>query len=322
MFKKKFIAILLVIVVLIGSIVPALAAEIRISGENRYETAVNISKEVYNEAEYAILANGVKFVDALPGATLANILEAPILLVTQNSIPNETKAELERLGVKKVYILGGKATIEESVEKTLIQDGYKVTRIGGSNRYETSELIFEEAKKFREITAVTVAANEADAVSSSGYRGKTIALILINNANPSEFIRKLGIKKICLGGINSISEATYSAINGTQRISGENRFETAANIAKESNKENIILVNGYSFVDAFTGSTLAFQKDADILLADNVELPKATTDYISEVKPADIYTIGGERSVTPKAVEQAINAKKDELTPPSVDESD
>lgn len=306
--KRKVLSIILAFMIILGAAVPAMASEIRISGANRYETAVKISNEVYSKSECAILANGHKFVDALPGATLANILKAPILLVSQNSVPIETKNELERLGVNKIYILGGKSTIDEKVENSLIRDGFDVIRIGGINRYETSELVFEEAKKHGEINEVTIASNEADAVSSSGYRRNDKALILINNSNPSEFIKNLNIKKICLGGFNSISEDTYAAINASKRIAGKDRFETAVNIAKESGKDSIILVNGYSFVDAFTGSTFAYQKGADILLADNIGLSKVTADYIGELKPEKIYTIGGENSVTPKAVEEAKQA--------------
>lgn len=303
--RKQWIGIGLILALLL-MVTPVFAAQIRISGKNRYDTAVQVSREVFTQADYAILANGDKFVDALPGSTLANVLKSPILLVTKTSVPKETLAEMERVKVKNIYVLGGTATISEAVVSELKRKGYNVTRIGGKDRYETSELIYQELLKFTEITEVAIAAGEADAVSSSGFRGDKIALILVRNNAPSSFIRNLKVRKICLGGTNAISRQTYEAIGASRRIEGKNRFETATKIAEESKKENIMIVNGYTFVDAFTGCVFAYKNNADILLTDTNVLNNETANYIQKAKPKNITVLGGDKAVS-NAVYQRAN---------------
>ena len=102
--RKQWIGIGLILALLL-MVTPVFAAQIRISGKNRYGTAVQVSREVFTQADYAILANGDKFVDALPGSTLANVLKSPILLVTKTSVPKETLAEMERVKVKNIYVV-------------------------------------------------------------------------------------------------------------------------------------------------------------------------------------------------------------------------
>lgn len=310
--KKKSIILTVILFLALLLAQPVMAEGVRISGANRYDTAVQVSKAVFDKSYYAILASGENFLDALPASTLANAFGAPILLVQKSSVPKETYAELDRLKVENVYILGGKATVNESVEKALKAKGYEVQRIGGKNRYETSELIFKELLEFTTIDEIAVASNEADAVSSSGLRGDKIALILINDKAPSDFVKSLEVKKTCLGGTNSISESTYKAIGSSKRIAGSNRFATALKIAEASNKPNVIVVNGYNFVDAFTGSVYAYKKEADILLTQDKALNQETGDYIQKLNPKEITIIGGKNSVSEDVYKKLITMVKDE----------
>lgn len=283
---------------------PAHASQNRISGSSRYDTAIQISQALFENADAAILANGHQFIDALPGSTLANILNAPILLTQADSLPKATLQELNRLKVKNIYILGGKATIKESLERELTSSGFQVQRIGGVNRYHSSELIYQEILRYGQISETLIAANEADAVSSSGLRGKDMPLILVNDQAPSDFVKNLKVKKTCLGGNKSISQKTYREIKANQRIYGDNRFSTAVKIAEASVKPNLLVVNSHSFVDAFTASVYAYNKNADILLTTAQTLNQETAGYIQKLKAKNITVIGGENAVSDPVYKQ------------------
>ena len=87
-------------------------------------------------------------------------------------------------------------------------------------------------------------------------------------------------------------------------LAGDNRYETAVQIAKEQAKlatvpttaANIVLVNGNSLVDGLSASPLAASlsngsnNNAPILLTEADKLPKATKDYLKELLAG--HTVG------------------------------
>ena len=67
---------------------------------------------------------------------------APILLTGSNTLPEVTQAELTALAPKHVVLLGGTAVIGSTVESQL-SPAYTVERWGGSDRYDTEQIIFQ-----------------------------------------------------------------------------------------------------------------------------------------------------------------------------------
>lgn len=285
----------------------------RIAGKNRIETAVEISKEIQNRSKVAVLANSTKYIDALAGSTLANLYEAPILLVERNSIPKATLDEMKRLGVEKVYLLGGNAVISEDLEDSL--GNYEVERLYGQNRYETSFEIYKEIKEIQEIDMVFVAAKEVDAVASAATREKNIPLLLVSENVPA-FVKEVKEEKIVLGGRNAVSKNAYERIGAVDRIAGVNRFETAVLLARKSNNTNTILVNAYNFVDAFTSGTFAYRKDGNILLTATTVLPKETKGYIDKENKGKLYLIGGEAAISDQIFTKEIEVDTGDPTNP------
>lgn len=86
---------------------------LRISGANRFETAVEISKALTNSqtAAKVYLANGMTLVDALAGGTIPD--NAPILLTDgSGSLPSSTVAEIKRLKPTEIVALGGARAVK------------------------------------------------------------------------------------------------------------------------------------------------------------------------------------------------------------------
>lgn len=92
---------------------------VNIAGEDRYETAIKISQSTFEKADKAIIAYGGDFPDAMFGGVLATEYNMPILLVKKDTIPENVKKEISRLGVKRVYILGGESVVSKEVEAEL-----------------------------------------------------------------------------------------------------------------------------------------------------------------------------------------------------------
>lgn len=91
---------------------------VRISGANRYETCVKVSEQAFpNGANTVWVVSGTDFPDALCVAPLA--VNGPILLTDPNRLPPEVAAEIRRLKAKKVVIVGGLASVSNTVEAEL-----------------------------------------------------------------------------------------------------------------------------------------------------------------------------------------------------------
>lgn len=283
---RRIIALLLALSMLLPSTGALAQNTNRIQGNNRIDTANQISQNTFEVSNIVILANGRNYVDALPASTLANRLEAPILLTEKNAIPESTLAEIERLGAGKAYILGGESTIEPAVATALEEKGLTVQRIGGADRYETSELILKELESHMEILSVYLTSSIADAVSSGAYRGKDIPLALVRKDVPSNFLIGYPVNKIVLGGENSVSKKAYDAVGAIERIGGRNRYETAVMIAERNRLEHgvvdAILVNGLEFVDAFTATTYAFRNHMNILMTPGDYLEEYTHSWANQ----------------------------------------
>lgn len=294
--KRKLIVTLLLISIILN-IVAFADKEIpitRISGSNRVETAVMISNRTFKKSEYVFLANGYNYVDALAASSLAAKLKAPILLTDKNELPKSTIDEMERLKAEKVVLLGGSSTISSSIEKEIDKLGYEVSRIGGIDRYNTSELIFEELVKHTEIFDCMITTNEIDALASSVIRGDNVPLIIINKNAPSKFVQDLNLNKIVIGGELQIDKNLYTKLNASKRISGSNRYETAMKLSEGIVSDSAIIVNSNNLVDAFTASSFAVANKFPILLSPQDKMEKQTKKFIEDKKYKNIILIGGE----------------------------
>ena len=88
----------------------------RLSGKDRYETAEKIAEEM-GKYDTVVLASGTVYADALSATSLANKLNAPILLSKKNVMTKTTKDLIKK--VKKVVIVGGEGSISDEVVKEI-----------------------------------------------------------------------------------------------------------------------------------------------------------------------------------------------------------
>jgi len=114
----------------------------RISGSDRYSTAVAASAAAFSPATTtAYVATGLNFPDALAGGPAAIKNNGPMLLVQPTAIPGSVRAELTRLGLSNIVILGGTTAVSSAVETDLGSYAGTVTRISGSNRHATAAAV-------------------------------------------------------------------------------------------------------------------------------------------------------------------------------------
>jgi 5'-nucleotidase / UDP-sugar diphosphatase len=275
----------------------------RISGSDRYETAVEISQQGWESAETVVIARGDSFPDALAGAPLAYKLDAPILLTGKGSLNSFTKEEIERLGAKKVVILGGTGAVSNYVKYQLEGMDLDVERIGGENRWETAANIAARLGGSPEQAVVANGWNFPDALAVASYAAKNGYPILLTDTDELPGATDNALKgidsTIVAGGTAAVNADVFGDLPDATRYSGADRYATAAAIATELNPSyRVFVANGKNFPDALAGSVLAAKENASMVLVQPDELPAATAKALEEINASDFNILGGTKAVS------------------------
>lgn len=266
----------------------------RIDGVNRYHTAMNIAESAFTKCDRAVLVSGNNFADALSAGNLAD--HAPIFLAEKDAISQGTVNTMYALGVKEVVIIGGEKSVPKSVEKRLKKENFKVIRISGRNRYETSEKLAKQLKAKNNGNVVLASGEKfADALSAAPYTvQKKQTLVLTDGKTLPKDVKAQDVKAI-IGGEKSIN---IKGLNKAQRISGKDRYETSLEVLKHMNKtQSAVIADGRDYPDALAAAPHAVKKNTGILLSDDTAIDKIK-EYVDSQNISDITLIGGEKSVS------------------------
>ena len=88
----------------------------RLSGSDRYATAVAINAQAFPTADRAFVATGAGYADALSGAVLAAVEQAPLFLSGPTCLPRTVhEAMLDRLDAARVTLFGGEGVLSARV---------------------------------------------------------------------------------------------------------------------------------------------------------------------------------------------------------------
>ena len=128
----------------------------RLSGPTRFETQLAVfeygCKSSLWSNDYAILASGANFPDALSASPLAYALKAPFFFVDgDGNISDDELSALKRHAPKTILVVGGTDVISETAfaqaNKVASSLGGVAVRLSGQTRYETSAAIARYAVK-------------------------------------------------------------------------------------------------------------------------------------------------------------------------------
>ncbi|MBP3950071.1 SpoIID/LytB domain-containing protein [Bacillus suaedae] len=289
-----------------------------LSGATRYETSVAVAKEGWNTSSNVIIGRGDLPVDALAGSVLADKLNAPLLLTDSAKISSSVLTQIKELKASTVYLLGGTAAIDPSVQKTLETNGLTVERISGSTRYGTSVTIAEKVNASSELIITSGSATSPDALSIASYAASQQIPILLTEAKRlssevKEYVKNSGASTIyVIGGTaavsdNVIAELKALGISSIKRISGSDRYRTSLAIADEFSfdKSNVFLARGDVFIDALPGAVLAAQKGAPVILTQKDAFPSASQAWLKQLESRPhMYYLGGEQAISTAAKNQ------------------
>ncbi len=278
----------------------------RSSGSERIATAVAASADHRSSADNALLATSGTFPDALAAGALAAGLDAPLLLTHGTQLPDQVVAELDRLGVEKVWVLGGTAVISSKVTDALRSHGYEVERIAGDSRYETARRIAVKAGPAATGEVVVALGSHPnperawpDAVASGALAASPDRLPTLLTAHDSlpkataQGLKDLGARKVLLiGGESAILPAVERRIRDlgypVERIAGTSRYETSVELAENALARNphderqVVFATGSNFPDALAAGALAGDLRSPLVLVPSQSLAGSVDDFLRD----------------------------------------
>ncbi|MBQ3376624.1 MAG: cell wall-binding repeat-containing protein [Erysipelotrichaceae bacterium] len=289
----------------------------RIYGDNRYKTSMAIADVMKREwqpgSEYeiglseVIIASAENFADALAVSYAAfnSGAEQPRPIVVVNEKNQDLVEKYIRDNFQtdaQVYIIGGTKAVPEKIEKNLKKD-YSVKRIAGTNRYDTNLKILETFGVSKHDTIlIATGTNFADSLSASATG---IPMLLVGsslNDDQKMFLQRNKDKWIyILGGTGAVSETVEKQIKeiiggSPARISGANRYETSALIAREffQGCSGVAIAFGGNFPDGLCGGPLAGRLNAPLLLVgENESQYKYARKFVKDFHVDWGYAFGG-----------------------------
>ncbi|HFL2397455.1 TPA: cell wall-binding protein Cwp10 [Clostridioides difficile] len=287
----------------------------KLKGADRFETAIKISQSGWTKSDTVVIVNGEdkSMVDGLTATPLASIKNSPILLSSNEKLPQKTVEELKRLNPSKVVVIGGNNSMPNSVVEAIkaVNSKISVQRIGGDTRYQTSINIAKEIDKTNNVSKLYIGAGngEADSLSIASLAGKEKTPIVLTQKDgvdneAEQFIKSNKVSNIYfIGGVEKISNKAIEQVGkiankdiSNNRVAGQTRQETNAKVIdkfySQSKLDGVVVANQDKLIDALAVGPLAAKNNSPVILATNT-LDKSQESSLKGKDSSKLFEVGG-----------------------------
>lgn len=287
----------------------------KLKGTDRFETAIKISQSGWTKSDTVVIVNGEdkSMVDGLTATPLASVKNSPILLSSNEKLPQKTVEELKRLNPSKVIVIGGNNSMPNSVVEAIkaVNSKISVQRIGGDTRYQTSINIAKEIDKTNNVSKLYIGAGngEADSLSIASLAGKEKTPIVLTQKDgvdneAEQFIKSNKVSNIYfIGGVEKISNKAIEQVGkiankdiSNNRVAGQTRQETNAKVIdkfySQSKLDGVVVANQDKLIDALAVGPLAAKNNSPVILATNT-LDKSQESSLKGKNSSKLFEVGG-----------------------------
>jgi putative cell wall-binding protein len=183
-----------------------------------------------------------------------------------------------------------------------------VTRIGGTDRIDTGNLISQATYAAKGASAVVLARSDLfpDSLAGTPLAVLHHAPILLtppqylDSRTATEIQRVLGSggTVYLLGQTDALSNAVLTAVQNlgysAVRIGGIDRFATAVDIGNAlGTLTRIFIANGANFPDALAGAAASGPGGTAIVLTNGTTMPSISSDFLAAHQGLPLFDIGG-----------------------------
>lgn len=293
--------------------VPAVITWKRLAGASRYSTMSAIVSEGFGDSDWAIVASGSNFPDALVASALAGAYDCPIIITDPNELSTEAANQLLRMDVDYVFIMGGTSAVSEDVELGIEELGIMTYRVSGSSRLETSVRALGEVRDAGSTSNTIIVASGtkyADALSIGPWAYLKKAPIILAGSNglltdeeveaiqSDEYVTQI----LIVGGPSAVSRSIRDQLGdqfGYKRLEGEDRFETNREVMAWTADNGLswtqpAVASGANYPDALVGAAFSGSKGSVLALNHSSTIGMITAHKSSVMRG---YILGGKSAV-------------------------
>lgn len=207
-----------------------------------------------------------------------------------------------------------------------ISDGYSdlIQSVAGDSRYTTAVAASKRAFPTPSAVDVVVVATGQewpDALGGASLAGAVRGPVLLTRRTEltaevrAEIVRLAPSRVVVLGGTSAVSDRVIEEIRATgvskvDRISGKDRYETSAAVARETiaiaraadpaYARFVYVTTGADFPDALAVSPVAAYRARPVLLVQPSVVPSATAAVLADFDVRRVYVVGGSGVVSPE----------------------
>lgn len=195
----------------------------------------------------------------------------------------------------------------------------KYQRYGGNDRYETSMKIAQKFSDKSEYAILVSGQNYPDALCACPLSKKYNAPIILTSEGQLDEraaaqIKNLEVSKVFIIG-KSISKDVEESLSSmgitSERIGGENRYETAMLVADRVGiKDRIVVVSGENYPDALSIAPVAAIMDMPIILVNKDVIPDVVKNSLKDKSYTYTYVIGSEGAISEEVKAQFKNSER------------
>jgi putative cell wall-binding protein len=290
---------------------PAQPLAERVAGTDRYDTSARFSgRTVQALRPVTYVATGADFPDALASGPASGFEGSPVLLVERDRVPAGVKTELCRVRPGHIVVMGGTNAISDAVYNDVAGCAINrsIHRESGVNRYHTAALVSRNTyDPGVGVAYVATGQGFADALAggAAGARNRAPLLLVQQNGIPvdtgNELARLRPQRIVVLGGQGAVSDDTFRQLaqysGDVQRIAGNDRYETAALVARSQFGTligGLVIATGERFADAVAAGAAGFPV---LLVPSSGSAPGSVKAALDALAPLGILVMGGPGAV-------------------------
>ncbi|MBP3223037.1 MAG: cell wall-binding repeat-containing protein [Actinomycetaceae bacterium] len=292
----------------------------RLWGAGSLDTAQSIVQKGFtNTGGTVVIATYNTYYDALTASGIAGFDKAPILTVSSNNLPAQTRQELQRLKPRRVIIIGGEKAITPAVSNEIHKvTGVRPVRYSGAVASDTADAIaLAKDGHWADTGFVVTSRTFQDALSAAPLSYSLHMPIFLTNMQGTELsantiyaMKHVGIKKVVIvGGQYAVSPAvekqlTANGIDIETRLWGTYDVETSYAVAqyglsKGMTANNMGVATATKYYDALAGAALNGVNNSVLVLSreNNVEWARRfVEENIGTINHGYVY--GGQLAIS------------------------
>ena len=296
----------------------------RYAGSNRYKTALAVAEQLKKQMgvkkfDAVVLCTGENYPDALAGGYLANVKNAPLLLIRGKAADKTNVTKYINNNLNKngtVYVLGSTKAVPKSWISG-IKSSFKIKRLAGSNRWGTNIEILKEAGLYEGMAViVTNGYDYTDALCASALN---LPLLIVNTKkNILTKDQKAYLKKFnknlnfnVVGPSSVISDKLVKALKDygtvTRIATDKDPVNRSVQIAQYymPRPQTVTLVTSGGFADGLSGGILASRSGGLLLLVKPGKEAKAKA-FVKDAGVREGLVLGLTKAVSDKSVKKIL----------------